>query len=89
MDIAVGDLVCVVRANPCGCPDRLGLHFTAAKIAPSGSHGYCAMCLKHWLNMATIIAVYGHPSGSVWINRLRRIDPPPLEESRTGEAVAS
>jgi hypothetical protein len=82
--IKAGDLVMVTRPRPCGCPSpRMGIPFIAKSITKM--HMLCATC--------------GHEYGEVWrverdgvrgtaLFRLTKIDPPPIREQITEEAVA-
>jgi len=81
--INVGDLVCVVRVPPCGCPDRVGHFFNVTRIRLQNDTGKmkCRMCGARQLATGQLVAE-GHPSGAtVWIGRLIRIDPPATGDS--------
>jgi hypothetical protein len=82
--ISVGDLVMVVRPNPCGCSHSVGNIFTVDHI--EGGPNYCASCGERF---ADVLDAW--QDGLGWAARvvcLKRIPPySQLEHFRTEELL--
>jgi hypothetical protein len=75
-DIKAGDLVMVVKAQPCcGSPMGLGLFFTVSSV--ESFPNMCLCCAKTTVS----VVVCPDPRGGYPIQRLIKIDPPALPES--------
>jgi hypothetical protein len=81
--IKVGDLVMVVRANPCGCEDRIGLTFKVTGLLDVDITGLCLTCEHSWPSGMRTLATGA--KNTVNVNRLKRI--PPLDELERDQIV--
>jgi hypothetical protein len=82
--IKVGDLVVVVRANPCGCEDRIGLTFLVNDVFKTGRQAHCLTCGDVWDGGMRTLANYGGEN-TVNVKRLKLI--PPLDEMERDQIV--
>ena len=73
-EIKKGDLVVVIRANDCGCPDRIGTVFTVTKVIRSTQFRRCQIC-GDTSEFTHHLVAEGQEKGTVGLNRLRKIDP--------------
>jgi len=74
-DIRVGDLVVIVKPNPCGCDKGVGIIFRVEIIDRSERYNKCHWC-KQRFGIFDQASGDGHASA---LYKLRRI--PPLSES--------
>ena len=79
--IKVGDLVMVVRGHECNPMVGIGCIFVVEHIAPAFSYG-CHAC--GWPTSDGQLLAYGSAGknkGYIPLSRLRKIDPPALDET--------
>lgn len=76
--IKAGDLVMVVRNEPCGCASKhIGLPYIVKEVVRN-SAGQCDYCLRHFDNVSFARLTGGFATS---LPRLIKIDPPALPET--------
>jgi len=87
--IRKGDLVMVVRGNPCGCPSQtIGKIGTVLSFDLSVGNMCCVVCGEQWEQRGAPAELSGfseHPGSFFETSRLKKIPPLALPESTERE----